>query len=428
LPDLRSPHGIFTDTNTALSQLSLKSGLPEVGNYSLVFVMTGNRLFREALLAVILLCWSAIGFSSPQSVTYGQKLFLRITGVQLTPRRSNYIEFKNLADQGDWRGFVARAMEQPEFYNTVLPQWATIYLTANKASVQPLDDAIATLIGSVGNNRDARELLTGNYSYGPDRRFGVEPSLSNNTGYEILEGRQVNLQGLAEYTPQWTKGDVREAAGLLTSRGWAMRQYSAGTNRRAVVKGYETFLCRPNDTWMVQNLSAARIRQDVDRSQGGDARIFQKECRTCHSVLDPSAGAFAFIDFNAAGTLTMARGVLTKYLHHADQYPEGYVTQDDSWINTLARSNHPTAKSFGWRGPTEGKGILEWGRMISSAKSFSACLVKRTVATLCSQDHALSDPWIEQLASEFESGDQYRLKDLFKRVALQAKCISPPTQ
>ena len=40
-----------------------------------------------------------------------------------------------------------------------------------------------------------------------------------------------------------------------------------------------------------------RIRQDVSRSPGGDARVFLNNCIGCHSGMDPMAQAFAYYNF-----------------------------------------------------------------------------------------------------------------------------------
>ena len=56
-------------------------------------------------------------------------------------------------------------------------------------------------------------------------------------------------------------------------------------------------MCR--DMEQVHDTSRApdRIRQDVSRSPGGDARVFLNGCIGCHSGMDPMAQAFAYYNF-----------------------------------------------------------------------------------------------------------------------------------
>jgi hypothetical protein len=85
-----------------------------------------------------------------------------------------------------------------------------------------------------------------------------------------------------------------------------------------------------------------RIRQDVTRSPGGQSSLFLNNCVGCHSGIDPMAGAFAYYNFNntdpttadTMGTVVYTAGqVQPKYFINNTNFPQGFVTMDDSWNN-----------------------------------------------------------------------------------------------
>ena len=381
-----------------------------------------HRFASLVIFSVLLLGHSQLAWSSGD---YAKTLYQRLAGVPLSPHRADYPVWQDLMSQQDWNGLARRAVEESTFLDVTALQWATLYYMSGKSATVPLDDAITMLVGSVRDNLDARLLLTGDFHYAPDPRLGNKPSISDNTAYEVLAQRQLSLKiGITRVSPQWDVEGYENAAGLLTTRSFAALNYSAGTNRRAVRAALETFLCRPNNTWMVPNLPPTWIRRDVDRAPGGDARVFEQNCRSCHVTLDGMGGAFAFFDYSANGTFEISREIQPKFLQHSEVYPDGYVTADDTWVNLMAQSQDSLGQSFGWRGETQGRGINAFGKMLTSSKEFGACLAKRVFSTVCLQDKSLTDPVIQQLATEFETQDSYQLKNLFVRTALRPECIS----
>ena len=379
---------------------------------------------KTAVFSLLLpLCIFVEGQRAQGGGDYSEVLFRRITGVPLSSRRYDYEKFRTLAEKKDWKSFAILASQSSEFINQTVLQWATVYYTSNASAKIPLDDALAMIVGSVRDNLDARSLLTGNYSYGPISVVGLSPNLKNNDAYELLEQRGLDLRSsLQNLSPQWPVAGFEDAAGLLTTRSFAAKNYAAGTNRRALRDVFSSFLCRPIETWRTPGLPVTFIHQDVDRAPGGNARVFQQECRTCHSAMDGNLGAFAHFNYLEDEFIT-DKGIQPKFLQHAEVYPEGHATLDDSWVNFLAKTNQSTGTSFGWRGVQEGHGINEFGKMVANSQSFSRCLVKRTYAAMCNEDLELRDLKITQLADQFESADGYGLRDLFLRVVLHPDCI-----
>ena len=88
-----------------------------------------------------------------------------------------------------------------------------------------------------------------------------------------------------------------------------------------------------------------RIRQDVTRSPGGDSSLFLNNCIECHSGMDPMAQAFAYYNYSynvatdptgAAGTIVYTAGqVQPKYFINNTNFPQGFITPDDSWANRM---------------------------------------------------------------------------------------------
>ena len=139
------------------------------------------------------------------------------------------------------------------------------------------------------------------------------------------------------------------AAGVVTSRAAAKAFFIDGTNRANFRFTLINHLCM--DLEQVHDITRVpdRIRQDVSRSPGGDARVFLNNCIGCHNGMDPLAQAFAYYDYeytdltgdngrivyNAEGDIDEATGtrVQAKYHINAGTFPFGYVTPDDQWDN-----------------------------------------------------------------------------------------------
>ncbi len=89
----------------------------------------------------------------------------------------------------------------------------------------------------------------------------------------------------------------RRPRACITSRAASKAFFIDGTNRAMFRFTMLNHMCR--DMEQVHDTSRApdRIRQDVSRSPGGDARVFLNGCIGCHSGMDPMAQAFAYYNF-----------------------------------------------------------------------------------------------------------------------------------
>ncbi len=213
------------------------------------------------------------------------------------------------------------AMDNPAFYSVTLKNLVTPWTNREQTVFAPLNDYTATVIGMVRDDLPFNEVLSADMLYVGNAGLGL-PAVSprTTTHYEELETRGVNLlTGLQRTTQSGVYGTPPAAtAGVMTSRAAAQSFFIAGTNRAMFRFTLLNHMCR--DLEEVQDTSRPpdRIRQDVSRSPGGDARLFLNNCVGCHSGMDPMAQAFAYYTFDdAQGRLVYTGGsVQPKYFNN----------------------------------------------------------------------------------------------------------------
>src|SRR5581483_6441714 len=97
-------------------------------------------------------------------------------------------------------------------------------------------------------------------------------------------------------------------------------------------------------------------------------------------------------------------------------FPQGYVTPDDSWSNRWRAG--PNAV-FGWNTalPGSGNGAKSWGQEIAGSQQFAACKVQQVFQTVClrtpSSQADISKA--QSITASFQNG--YKLKSVFQQVA-----------
>lgn len=373
-------------------------------------------LFISSLLA----CADEGQAPSYATIEKANFIYAHLTGKMLSRRNPNYQKYIDLISQGKADAVATLITEEPAFIGATVRQWASLTLSFGKKPNIELNDALAMMMGSVRDNRDARELLTGNFTYGASSKIGLGKPNPQSVDYFLkLETAPKELKDkLQYYTPQWEETSFKDPAGLMTTRFWGEQYYSGGTNRRAMVGAFETFLCEPKEFWKTSFLPTHRIRQDIPRDSGGDVRTFQRDCRTCHSGMDALSGAFARYDFTDGRLLYTADAIRPKYFNSNHIYPEGFVTTDDSFINYLTGLQNEV---FGWRGKLTGNGVNQFGQMIAESHGFSKCFSKRIYEQVCGGTLELTDPLTDELANRFEES-AYKLKDQFIFTVLHPQC------
>jgi hypothetical protein len=391
----------------------------------------GNGSSRQARRTSAVAAACALTLLAAQAATpafagpteQAERIYERLAGVQPSP--TVLAEMVAKID-GTQAGFVAAAViatdpqTAPTFYNVTLKNMVIPWTNRNQTVFAPLNDYAATVIGLVRDNADFRTVLSGDVLYTVNSG-GLPPvSASNNNHYATAEANGVDLStALVATTQSAAYGIPAEAtAGVITSAGGASAYFINGTNRAMFRFTMINHMCNDMQTLMDTSRPTDRIRQDVARSPGGDSRIFLNNCVGCHSGMDPNAQAFAYYNFDVPSNQLVytAGAVQPKYHINSQNFPQGFVTPDNSWSNRWRAG--PNAV-FGWNSalPGSGTGAKSWGQEIAGSQQFASCKVQQVFQTVCyrvpttAQDISTA----ATITSGFQSG--YNLKTVFQQVA-----------
>jgi hypothetical protein len=320
------------------------------------------------------------------------------------------------------------AMDNPAFYSVTLKNLVTPWTNREQTVFAPLNDYTATVIGMVRDDVPFDQVLSGDILYVGNGGLGLPAaSASNNDHYAAMETRGVNLlTGLQRTTQSGVYGTPPAAtAGVITSRAAAQSFFIAGTNRAMFRFTLLNYMCRDMEEVQDTSRPPDRIRQDVSRSPGGDARLFLNNCVGCHSGMDPMAQAFAFYTFDdAQGRMVYTGGnVQPKYFNNDTTFAFGFRTPDDAWENRWRKGHNAL---LGWDSalPGSGSGAKSLGQEFAASDAFATCQVEKVFRTVClrnPQDQADRDE-IESMAGSFRSSG-YRLKQAFADAATY--CMGP---
>ncbi len=95
------------------------------------------------------------------------------------------------------------AMDDANFYNATLKNFAAPWTNRDQSVFVPLNDYIATVIGMIREDRPFNTLLSEDITYvAGDGVVSAAPSAANNDHYEQLEASNVNLTDVLEFRPQ----------------------------------------------------------------------------------------------------------------------------------------------------------------------------------------------------------------------------------
>jgi hypothetical protein len=314
------------------------------------------------------------------------------------------------------------AMENPNFYNVTLKNFAAPWTNREGSTFVPLNDYIATVVGMIRDNEPFNTLLSADILYVGNSALGLPAySNSNNNHYEQLENNSLDMKtGLTkEVQSQFNGLPPGATAGIMTTRAAAEAFFIAGTNRAMFRFTMLNHMC--NDMEQVHDVHRPpdRIRQDVSRSPGGDSRLFLNNCIGCHSGMDPMAQAFAYYNFNeATGSIEYTPGsVQAKYFNNEDNFPFGFRTPDDSWRNYWRSGQN---QFLGWdlSLPGSGNGAKSMGEELGNSDAFASCQVKKVFRAVCLRDpEDFTDRTkIGQMLVSFKAG--YSMKQTFAEAAV----------
>jgi hypothetical protein len=317
------------------------------------------------------------------------------------------------------------ATQDPAFYNNTIRNLAAPWTNRDQSVFVPLNDYTATVVGMVRDDVPFNTLLSADLVYTADGSSGVPAySYSSNAMYDAMDANNVDLKAhLVSSTQSALTGIPATAtAGIMTTRGGGSAFFINGTNRAMFRFTMMNHLC--NDMQLVMDITRPpdRIRQDVTRSPGGASSLFLNNCVGCHSGMDPMAGAFAYYNFNnidpttadTMGTVVYTAGqVQPKYSINSTNFPQGFVTIDDSWINHWRTG--PNA-ILGWSAslPGSGNGAKALGLELEGSAAFANCQVTRVFKDVCLRAPNTNADFtqVNSMISSFQSNG-YKLRQVF---------------
>jgi len=319
------------------------------------------------------------------------------------------------------------AMENKNFYNVTLKNFAAPWTNEAQSVFVPLNDYIATVIGLIRDDEPFNQLLSRDITYvGRPGVVPAVPSASNNDHYAQLEANNINLRDELQPTTQSSVNNIPPSAtaGVLTSRAAAEAFFVAGTNRAmfrfTMVNHFCTDMAQLHDT----SLPPDRIRQDVSRSPGGDSRLFLNSCVGCHTGMDPMTQAFAYYNYDeTTGAIQYTAGnVQPKYFNNDLTFPQGYRTPNDHWDNywRSGQNSYLFTDPAGAASPGTGSGdgAKSLGAELGNSQAFAACQVKKVFRTVCLREPDVPDTvTVDQIIATFR-GTGYRMKQVFADTAV----------
>jgi hypothetical protein len=349
-----------------------------------------------------------------------KRMFDRIAGVPPTA-----LELQTMAQDIQNNNPMAAAqvaLAAPQFYNTVLKNWAMPWTNRDQTVFAPLNDYVATVIGMVRDDVPFNTALSADILYTSSAPGLPAPSPANNDHYAQAEATGVDLKSTLVQTTQSATYGIPAAAtaGLMTTRGSASAFFINGTNRAMFRFTLMAHLCHDLDGIEDITRPPDRIRQDVSRSPGGDSRVFLNSCIGCHSGMDPMAQAFAYYNFDTTqNQLVYTAGqVQAKYHINATNFPSGFFTTDDSWSNRWRQGPNQV---LGWDTTQSGSGngAKSLGQELASTDAFAGCQVQKVFQAVCYRLPTTQADLnqVAQMKGDFKASG-YHLKQMFAEAAV----------
>ena len=343
------------------------------------------------------------------------RVFSRLAGVP--PTTSQLDELEGLVQAGNLSGVAQAAVDTDQFLEVTVRDFLASFTDRDQSPRVEYNDFIATGTGMVRDGVSFDQILYADIVYtGP--AAAVTPPIApvapdNNQHYAALETHPAGLKTLLTRRTQTEVTPGIAPAGAFSLRSWGESYYSAGTNRRSLRFAMVNFLCRDLEAMSDVTRPDFRVRRDVTRTPGGDGAVFKTKCVGCHAGMDTLAGAFAYYNF-ADNRLQYTNGVVQeKYNINPGEFPDGYVTIDDSWLNNwLVGAN----AGLGWPADkTTGNGAASFGQMLAATREFPVCMAQRVFKKVCLKkpDTDAEKSGVAALATKFAEGKKFDLKALF---------------
>jgi hypothetical protein len=319
------------------------------------------------------------------------------------------------------------AIGSRDFYNVSLVNLVTPWTNVEQTVFADLNDYTATVVGMVRDGVPFDRVLTADLVYvAAPGQVATPYEHTSNQHYLEIQAAGLDLSNPAVLVPvpqstlPGSQITANDAAGVTTTRAAAQAFFSAGTNRRMWRFTAMNYLCRDMEALKDTSRPTDRIRQDVNRSPGGDSEIFHTQCVGCHSGMDGLAGAYAYFEWDAdQGRMIHTPGqVQGKYAINTGVFPGGHITTDNSWINLWHRGQNA---ALGWSASSgQGLGAKELGAEVAHSRAFAECQVQKVFEHVCfkaPQDDADAAA-VGAIATEFERNGSYDLRQVFADVAI----------
>jgi hypothetical protein len=397
----------------------MKNGMATRNDWSDV-----RRGVRATALAGTLLL-GATAFAAGPNADQATRIYNRIAGIPPTAT-----VLGNMMAAPDAVTAALIATQDPAFYNNTIRNLAAPWTNRTQSVFVPLNDYTATVVGMVRDDVPFNTLLSADLVYIADGAAGV-PAYSpmNNAMYQAMDDNNVDLKAHLVSSTQSAHLGIPTAAtaGVMTTRGGANAFFMDGTNRRMFRFTIMNHLCNDLQTVMDITRPPDRIRQDVTRSPGGVSTLFLNNCIGCHSGMDPMAQAFAYYQYSYnvatdpngdAGQLVYTAGqVQPKYFINKNNFPQGFVTPDDSWTNRWRTGPN---QILGWSGtlPGSGSGAKSLGQELENSAAFASCQVTRVFKDVClrAPNSNADAAQITSMIASFQA-NQYKLRQPFAEAA-----------
>jgi hypothetical protein len=344
----------------------------------------------------------------------------RLAGVP--PSDAVLAQMAALISSGNPQGAAQLAMNNSGFYNVTLRNFIAPATNRAQSAFVPLNDYTATVIGMVRDNVPFNTVLSADLLYVGNVSGAPPYAPSNNNHYQYLDDNGVDLKSTLVATTQSSLTGIPSAAtaGVITTEAASAAFFIAGTNRAMFRFTMINYLC--NDLPQVMDITRPpdRIRQDVSRSPGGDSRVFLNNCIGCHAAMDPMAQAFSYYNYDpVALQLVYTPGqTQAKYHINTGNFPDGFVTPDDSWDNRWRSGQNAL---LGWSSALSGSGsgAKSLGQELAASQAFATCQVQKVFQAICLRPPSNTADFsaAAQIVADFKNGG-YNMKQVFAETAV----------
>lgn len=313
--------------------------------------------FCKPLLFASVVCTAMFANAASETeMRKAKKLYERLSGVKVSSSKPELKVAASYLADGKKMEAVRYITSSPDFLNVQIRNLSLRLSNKDESVKVPFNDFSALIVGIVRDNKDFREVLTADYYYdvtGSPNEDDQRTRFFYQTNFTPVETNYMDLTKALVFRPRQqmvtmaydtsynqsdksfsliSTADNPDSAGVLTTRIFAERNLSGGSNRRAVEFTLKQFLCVSMAEAADSNASDQYVGRDVERFPAGDHNKYLTSCKSCHAVMDGMRGAFAKMDYGnftnsqATGIYSQMHGGFFKDNNVAANYSK-YLTE-----------------------------------------------------------------------------------------------------